>query len=512
VPSVFLSHSRRDAEVARRLHARLDAEGISTWLDQKELLPGDSLIGKIQQAIAEFDYLAVLLSPASVTSSWVTTEVQAALNQEIEHRRVKVIPILVESCQVPLFLRDKLYVDLTQDFEAGVALLLRRLNPRPEEAEARRLFSHGYGRWSRSGQADRHLIEREDLEAVLGHLDLSALSPPELTYLIRSAVSALATAVAKVAPLAPLSRRLGDATAEDLRREFTPLFEHEHLHLRIAAARLLATAGGGAAADLLLELIRRERLGAVRDALLEQYEKQHGMTEAVARSILDSDESDWRVISRAFRFVPGIAAALVISDRTDFASELCSLARSAGYLVVTVSRVQVLELVQDPRALPLFSLLVLVRGEDYGDTILRPLYSRIAEFVDRGGDLLATPWAAWEANQDPGMEAVSPVVLLDRSHVEGETRVIRTGEGEELSVRGSFERLGLREGAEARATFRDGGDPLLAVRRVGQGRSIYLNICQHSCGDPVASPLRHAPRLAEVIGSTLRGLRSRTAT
>ena len=125
---------------------------------------------------------------------------------------------------------------------------------------------------------------------------------------------------------------------------------------------------------------------------------------------------------------------------------------------------------------------------------------------------LRRSWAAWEANQDPGMEAVSPVVLLDRSHVEGETRVIRTGEGEELSVRGSFERLGLREGAEARATFRDGGDPLLAVRRVGQGRSIYLNICQHSCGDPVASPLRHAPRLAEVIGSTLRGLRSRTAT
>ena len=160
VPSVFLSHSRRDAEVARRLHARLDAEGVPTWLDQAELLPGDSLIGKIQQAIAEFDYLAVLLSPASVTSSWVATEVQAALNQEIEHRRIKVIPILVEPCEVPLFLRDKLYVDLTQDFEAGVALLLRRLNPRPEVAAARRLFSYGYGRWNRSGRVDRHLQKR----------------------------------------------------------------------------------------------------------------------------------------------------------------------------------------------------------------------------------------------------------------------------------------------------------------------------------------------------------------
>ena len=250
----------------------------------------------------------------------------------------------------------------------------------------------------------------------------------------------------------------------------------------------------------------------IRVALLEEYEEKHGMKEAVARSILDSDESDWRVISRAFRSVPGIAAALVISDRTDFASELCSLARSAGYLVVTVSRFQVLELVQDPRALPLFSLLVLVRGEDYSGTIMRPLYSRIAQFVEGGGDLLATPWAAWEANQDPGMEAVSPVVLLDRSFVEGETRLVQTGAGEELSVRGSFERLGLREGAEARATFRDRGDPFLAVRRVGRGRSVYLNICQHSCAGPVASPLRHAPRLAEVIGATLRGLRTQTAT
>jgi len=52
------------------------------------------------------------------------------------------------------------------------------------------------------------MIEREDLEATLGHLNLPALSPSELTHLIRSAVSALATAVANVAPLAPLSRRL----------------------------------------------------------------------------------------------------------------------------------------------------------------------------------------------------------------------------------------------------------------------------------------------------------------
>ena len=153
-----------------------------------------------------------------------------------------------------------------------------------------------------------------------------------------------------------------------------------------------------------------------------------------------------------------------------------------------------------------------MRGEDYSDTILRPLYPRIAQFVERGGDLLATPWAAWEASRDPGMEAVSPVVLLDGSFIEGAARVVRTGAGEEISVRGSFERLGLREGAEARATFRDRGDPFLAVRRVGRGRSVYLNICQHSCAGPVASPLRHAPRLAEVIGSTLRGLRSSTAT
>ena len=110
------------------------------------------------------------------------------------------------------------------------------------------------------------------------------------------------------------------------------------------------------------------------------------------------------------------------------------------------------------------------------------------------------------------MEAVSPVVLLDGLFIEGETRVVQMGAGEELSVRGSFERLGLREGAEARATFRDGGDPFLAVRRVGRGRSVYLNICQHSCGGPVASPLDHAPRLAEVIGSTLRDLRGGTAT
>ena len=41
------------------------------WLDEAEMLPGDSLIGKIEAAVGRVDYLGVVLSRNSVVSPWV---------------------------------------------------------------------------------------------------------------------------------------------------------------------------------------------------------------------------------------------------------------------------------------------------------------------------------------------------------------------------------------------------------------------------------------------------------
>jgi hypothetical protein len=131
---VFLSYNSQDRQFAERLAGDLVGHGLRVWWDQWEMQVGDSLIAKIQEGIQASSWLTVVLSPTSVASNWVKRELASALADEISTDRVRVLPLLVADCEVPLFLRDKLYADFRVSYEAGLELLLRRLAPplRPE--------------------------------------------------------------------------------------------------------------------------------------------------------------------------------------------------------------------------------------------------------------------------------------------------------------------------------------------------------------------------------------------
>lgn len=121
-PTVFLSHNFADKPFARRLATDLDAQGIAYWLDEAEIKIGESLIEKIRGGIDAATYVAVILSPDSVNSPWVQREVDVALNQEIQGRRVKVLPLMYRKCDLPGFLLGKKYADFTDDARYALAL------------------------------------------------------------------------------------------------------------------------------------------------------------------------------------------------------------------------------------------------------------------------------------------------------------------------------------------------------------------------------------------------------
>ncbi len=113
--SVFISHNRDDKPFARRLSRDLQNQDVRTWLDEAELRIGDSLIEKLRQGIDEVEYLAVVLSPSSVASEWVKREVDVAMTQEIQGRRVRVLPLMYRQCEPPGFLMGKVYGNFTDD-------------------------------------------------------------------------------------------------------------------------------------------------------------------------------------------------------------------------------------------------------------------------------------------------------------------------------------------------------------------------------------------------------------
>lgn len=128
-PSIFLAHSSQDKFFVRRLAEELRQNGANVWIDEAEIKVGDSLSEIIGKAIKETDYFGVVLSHNSVNSEWVQKELQIAIQKEIREGKVVVLPILMESVEIPPFLIDKLYADFTtpDKFEPSVKKLLNSL-------------------------------------------------------------------------------------------------------------------------------------------------------------------------------------------------------------------------------------------------------------------------------------------------------------------------------------------------------------------------------------------------
>lgn len=122
--AIFVSYSRVDSDFVYALGTALAKSNANVWIDKWELNVGDSLIDRIQSAIESAGALLVVLSKASVESEWCKKELNAGLIRELEEKRVVVLPVLKEDCNIPMFLRDKLYADFRTDFEEGFREIL----------------------------------------------------------------------------------------------------------------------------------------------------------------------------------------------------------------------------------------------------------------------------------------------------------------------------------------------------------------------------------------------------
>lgn len=126
-PTVFLSHSSKDKAFVSRLATDLKSRGVPVWFDQWELKIGDSLTEKIEKGIDTSGWLAVVLSKGSASSDWVQKELRAAQARELRDRNVFVLPIVIDDCEIPLFLLDKVYADFRKSYAHGLESLVKRV-------------------------------------------------------------------------------------------------------------------------------------------------------------------------------------------------------------------------------------------------------------------------------------------------------------------------------------------------------------------------------------------------
>lgn len=178
--SVFLSHNSADKPLVRRLARDLVLHGVRVWLDEAELLVGDSLLSRVSTAIIEMDYLAVILTRKSVKSNWVRRELEIAMSGQLESNKIKVLPILADDCDIPAFLHGLLYINMTTEAQylIGLQQLIRRLLPNIKFSPYEKITSskEGHFAWIRSAERRYALQSSKAADRIKAVRDVSQLT------------------------------------------------------------------------------------------------------------------------------------------------------------------------------------------------------------------------------------------------------------------------------------------------------------------------------------------------
>lgn len=117
---IFISYSHENKEFVDNLANQLVQRNVNIWLDRWELSLGDSIIDKVQEAVDGSSALLVIMSKASIASEWCKRELSSGFLRELEEKRVVVMPVLLEDCDIPLFARGKFYADFRTNFDEGL--------------------------------------------------------------------------------------------------------------------------------------------------------------------------------------------------------------------------------------------------------------------------------------------------------------------------------------------------------------------------------------------------------
>jgi len=94
--SCFISYSSKDQLFAERLYADLQARGVRCWFAPPDVQGGKKLHEQIDRAIQMHERLLLILSPNSIHSEWVKTEIAKARKREMMEKRRMLFPVLLK--------------------------------------------------------------------------------------------------------------------------------------------------------------------------------------------------------------------------------------------------------------------------------------------------------------------------------------------------------------------------------------------------------------------------------
>ena len=136
---VFISYSRKNQSVAKKIYDDLRSQGLRPWRDEEDLLPGQNWELEIKRAMKKSDFILLLLSrQANTSKGYFQKEIRIAhdLSQCVSQDEILLIPVRVNDCGVPPTLKHIHFADLFPSYKNGLTKVLRAIqSSKPAESE-----------------------------------------------------------------------------------------------------------------------------------------------------------------------------------------------------------------------------------------------------------------------------------------------------------------------------------------------------------------------------------------
>ena len=128
---IFISYASENRNIAERLYADLEKEGLKPWLDVKSLLPGTIWKDEIKLQIKNSQFVVLLLSQKSLGKvGYIQKEIRDVLETLDEYPQSKIflIPVRLEDCQISHNRISEIqWVDLFPSYRSGFKKILKAI-------------------------------------------------------------------------------------------------------------------------------------------------------------------------------------------------------------------------------------------------------------------------------------------------------------------------------------------------------------------------------------------------
>ena len=117
---LFISYSRRDCDIVYDVVGRLRAMGLVVFLDTWEIKYFTRFADELQDGIQNARACLIFFSENAAKSPPVMAEVNALVTRAMEDREFRVLPVRLDSTELPVLLRSWQWQDLSGATEDGI--------------------------------------------------------------------------------------------------------------------------------------------------------------------------------------------------------------------------------------------------------------------------------------------------------------------------------------------------------------------------------------------------------